>query len=106
LVLVEGLDARIARHTENHRQLRTGLETMGLSYIPKRSLTSLNAVHVPPGVDEAGVRKRLLTDYGVEIGAGLGPFKGKAWRIGLMGHSSSQRNVLLCLNALRTILTK
>jgi alanine-glyoxylate transaminase / serine-glyoxylate transaminase / serine-pyruvate transaminase len=104
IVLEEGLDARIARHTLNHRALRAGLEAMGLQYIPPRSLTTLNAVHVPEGVNDANVRKRLLADYGIEIGAGLGPFKGKAWRIGLMGHSSTRRNVLLVLAALESIL--
>ncbi len=104
IILEEGIDARIARHTLNHRALRAGLEAMGLSYIPPRSLTTLNAVHVPEGVDDAGVRKRLLNDFGIEIGAGLGPFKGKAWRIGLMGHASTKRNVLLVLSALETIM--
>ena len=64
----------------------------------------LNAVHVPEGVDDAAVRKRLLTDHNIEIGAGLGPFKGKAWRFGLMGSSSTQQNVALVLAALETIL--
>jgi alanine-glyoxylate transaminase/serine-glyoxylate transaminase/serine-pyruvate transaminase len=100
----EGLEARIARHTLNHRALRAGLEALGLKYIPERSLTSLNAVHSPPGLDEAKVRKRLLTEYGIEIGGGLGPFKGKAWRVGLMGHTSSRRNVTLLLGALESIL--
>ncbi|HEY4330527.1 MAG TPA: alanine--glyoxylate aminotransferase family protein [Phycisphaerae bacterium] len=104
VILEEGLDKRIARHTLNHRALRAGLEVMGLNYIPKHSLTSLNAVHVPAGVDDAKCRKRLLEEFGIEIGAGLGPFKGKAWRIGLMGHSSTKRNVLLVLSALEILL--
>lgn len=101
IVLEEGLDARIGRHAANHRALRAGLEALGLNYIPPRSLTTLNAVHVPEGVDDAAVRKMLLTEFGIEIGAGLGPFKGKAWRIGLMGHASTRRNVLLVLSALQ-----
>src|SRR5208282_2339401 len=101
-VLEEGLDQRIARHTLNHRALRAGLEAMGITYVPRHSLTSLNAVHIPPGVDDAKARRRLLSEFGIEIGAGLGPFKGKAWRIGLMGHSSSERNVILVLSALET----
>lgn len=105
IVLEEGLEARVARHTLNHRSLRAGLEAMGLDYVPEHSLTTLNAVHVPDGVDDAVVRKRLLQEYGIEIGAGLGPFKGKAWRIGLMGHSSTKRNVLLVLGALETLLS-
>ena len=77
---------------------------MGLSYIPKHSLTTLNAISVPTGADDAKVRKRLLEEFGIEIGAGLGPMKGKAWRVGLMGHSSTKRNVILFLSALETIL--
>jgi alanine-glyoxylate transaminase/serine-glyoxylate transaminase/serine-pyruvate transaminase len=100
----EGLDVRIARHTLNYRALRAGLEALGVKYIPERSLTSLSAVHAPPGLDEGKVRKRLLNEYGIEVGAGLGPFKGKAWRIGLMGHTSSRRNVTLFLGALESIL--
>ena len=104
-VLEEGLEARIARHEQNHRALRAGAEAMGLRYVPKRSLTTLNAIHAPDGIDEARVRRRLLDEYGIEIGAGLGPFKGKAWRVGLMGHSSSKRNVMLVLSALQAILS-
>jgi alanine-glyoxylate transaminase/serine-glyoxylate transaminase/serine-pyruvate transaminase len=103
-VLEEGLDARIARHRRNHFALRAGLETMGISYIPAASLAPLNAVYVPPGIDDTRVRARLLDDFGIEIGGGLGPFKGKAWRIGLMGASSTRRNVTLLLSALETIL--
>jgi alanine-glyoxylate transaminase/serine-glyoxylate transaminase/serine-pyruvate transaminase len=78
---------------------------MGLSYIPpRRSLAVLNAVHALPSVDDAVVRRRLLEEFGIEIGAGLGPFKGKAWRIGLMGASSTRRNVVLVLTALEAIL--
>ncbi len=104
IVQEEGLDARVARHTLNHRALRAGLETMGLRYVPRHSLTSLNAVSIPAGVDDARVRGLLLKEYGIEIGAGLGPFKGKAWRIGLMGQSSTRRNVTLILAALETLL--
>lgn len=104
IVLEEGLEARIARHKRNHQALRAGLEAMGLNYVPDHSLTTLNAVHVPGGVDDATVRKRLLNEFGIEIGAGLGPFKGKAWRIGLMGHSSTKRNVMLVLAALESLL--
>jgi alanine-glyoxylate transaminase/serine-glyoxylate transaminase/serine-pyruvate transaminase len=103
-VVEEGLEARVARHRANHLALRAGLEAMGLSYIPKASLASLNAVRVPDGVDDARVRARLLEEFGIEIGGGLGPFKGKAWRIGLMGASSTRRNVTLLLAALETIL--
>jgi alanine-glyoxylate transaminase/serine-glyoxylate transaminase/serine-pyruvate transaminase len=104
IVLEEGLEQRIARHLLNHRALRAGLEALGIGYVPKHSLTTLNAVTVPDGVDDAGVRRRLLEEFGIEIGAGLGPFKGKAWRTGLMGHSSTRKNVILFLAALETIL--
>ena len=104
IVLEEGLEPRIARHRRNHLALRAGLEAIGLNFIPKHSLTTLNAIHAPEGVDEAAVRRRLLNEYGIEIGAGLGPFKGKALRIGLMGSSSSERNVMLVLAALENIL--
>ncbi|MFN5962256.1 MAG: pyridoxal-phosphate-dependent aminotransferase family protein [Verrucomicrobiota bacterium] len=104
VVLEEGLEVRQARHRKNHLALRAGLEAMGLRYIPSHSLTTLNAIHAPEGVDEAAVRRRLLQEYGIEIGAGLGPFKGKALRIGLMGSSSTRRNVQLVLSALETIL--
>jgi len=104
IILEEGLENRFARHQQNHLALRAGLEAMGISYIPEHSLATLNAVTVPDGVDDAAVRSRLLNEYGIEIGAGLGPFKGKAWRIGLMGASSTQRNVMLFLAALASIL--
>lgn len=104
IILEEGLDQRIARHESNHKALRAGLEAMELEWIPENTLTTLNAVRVPDGVDDARVRSRLLNDYGIEIGAGLGPFKGQAWRIGLMGHASTKRNVTLILAALENIL--
>lgn len=104
IILEEGLEARFRRHELNHKALRAGLAAMGMEYIPEHSLATLNAVHVPAGVDDLKVRKRMLGEFGIEIGAGLGPFKGKAWRIGLMGHSSTRRNVMLCLAALESIL--
>lgn len=104
IVLEEGLDARIERHRHHHEMLKAGLEAMGLIYIPEHPLTTLNAVRVPEGVDDARVRSRLLSEYGIEIGAGLGPFKGQAWRVGLMGHSSSRRNIALFLAALENLL--
>jgi alanine-glyoxylate transaminase/serine-glyoxylate transaminase/serine-pyruvate transaminase len=106
IILEEGLDTRIARHSLNHRALRAGLESIGLHYIPSQSLTTLNAIHAPDGFDEALIRRRLLTEFGIEIGAGLGPFKGRALRIGLMGSSSTRRNVQLVLAALEIILSR
>lgn len=104
IVLEEGLDARVARHAAMHQRLRSGLEALGLKYIPSRSLHTLNCIRVPDGADDAGVRLRLLEDYGIEIGAGLGPMAGKAWRIGLMGHGATVRNVDLVLAALGALL--
>lgn len=104
IICEEGLDARVKRHDLHHRSLRAGLAAIGIDYVPDHSLATLNAIHIPAAVDDLAVRKRLLNEYGIEIGAGLGPFKGKAWRIGLMGHSSTRRNVTLCLAALEAIL--
>lgn len=101
IVLEEGLEPRWERHRQMHLRLRAGLEELGLCYIPPQSLHTLNCVAVPEGVDEAAVRKTLLEDYSIEIGAGLGVFAGKAWRIGLMGHAATQRNIDTLLAALR-----
>ena len=106
LVLEEGLEAREARHQLNHRALRAGLQALDIGYVPTRSLATLNAIHIPAGVDDARVRRRLLEEYGIEIGGGLGPLKGKAWRIGLMGASSSRRNVTAALSALESLLRR
>ncbi|GEP41896.1 pyridoxal-phosphate-dependent aminotransferase family protein [Brevifollis gellanilyticus] len=104
IVLEEGLEARIARHAQMHQRLRAGLEAMGITYVPKHSLHTLNCINIPAGADDAGTRKRLLEEYGIEIGAGLGVMAGKAWRIGLMGHGASVRNVDLVLTALKNVL--
>ncbi len=101
IVLEEGLENRFARHKEMHEMLRSGLEELGLTYVPEHSLHTLNCVMVPAGVDEAAVRKRLLEEYDLEIGGGLGEFAGKAWRIGLMGHGATRRNVQTLLAALK-----
>ena len=84
--------------------LRSGLERLGLSYIPKNTLCTLNCVAVPEGIDEAAIRSKLLSLYDIEIGGGLGVFAGKAWRIGLMGQSASRRNVGTLLAALEDCL--
>lgn len=102
----EGLEQAWARHALHHQALRQGLEAMGLALVVPAAerLPQLNAVWAPSGIDEAEVRRRLLAEYGLEIGAGLGDFAGKVWRIGLMGHSCNRRNVLLCLTALEDVL--
>ena len=103
IVYEEGLESRWTRHQLNHKALVAGLESMGLRMnvaAPNR-LWSLNAVRVPEGVDDAAIRARLLADHNIEIGGGLGPLKGKIWRIGLMGSGSSAENVRLVLEALR-----
>lgn len=105
IILEEGLEQRISRHRTMHVRLREGLERLGLTYVPKESLCTLNCVSVPEGVDEAAIRGRLLNDYDIEIGGGLGVFAGKAWRIGLMGHSATQRNVETLLAALKDCLS-
>ena len=106
IVLEEGLENRHRRHRESHEALRDGLKSLGIEYVSQegRHLPMLNAVKIPDGVDDMTVRRRLLNDYGIEIGGGLGAFKGKAWRIGLMGHASTKRNVMLVLAALREVL--
>jgi alanine-glyoxylate transaminase/serine-glyoxylate transaminase/serine-pyruvate transaminase len=108
LILEEGLDARLERHRDNHELLRAGLEAMGFEFLvaPEHRLPMLNAVRVPAGVDEAAVRRRLLDDYDIEIGAGLGEFAGKLWRIGLMGSSSTRNHVHMLLAALREIMER
>lgn len=106
LVLEEGLENRQARHMHNHRALKAGIEAMGLKYAVPAShcLPMLNAIQIPEGVNDAAVRSQLLNEFGIEIGGGLGSMKGKVWRIGLMGETSSQRNVLLCLAGLEKCL--
>ncbi|MGD8570855.1 MAG: alanine--glyoxylate aminotransferase family protein [Gammaproteobacteria bacterium] len=103
----EGLENAWARHQRNHNILRAGIEAMGLEFIVKEQdrLPQLNSVTIPQGVDEALVRKRLLDEFNLEIGAGLGALAGKVWRIGLMGYASRPENILLCLGALDAILT-
>lgn len=108
LVQEEGLEARFQRHERNHAALAAGLAGMGLPLAAQEGhrLWTLNSVTIPSGVDDAAVRRQLLEDYNIEVGAGLGPLRGKIWRIGLMGESSSRANVLLVLSALEEILRK
>jgi alanine-glyoxylate transaminase/serine-glyoxylate transaminase/serine-pyruvate transaminase len=104
----EGLDARWARHERNHRAFVKGLAAQGLSLLPPEAdrLFTLNTVRIPDGVDDAALRKLLLEEYSIEIGAGLGPLAGKIWRVGLMGTSSSERLVVLLLGALQSALAR
>jgi alanine-glyoxylate transaminase/serine-glyoxylate transaminase/serine-pyruvate transaminase len=106
LVLEEGLEARWARHQRNHQALKAGLAALGIGYAAAEGhqLPQLNAVRIPAGADDLATRKRLLTEFGIEIGGGLGEFKGKAWRVGLMGYSCRPNNVLLFLAALEQCL--
>jgi alanine-glyoxylate transaminase/serine-glyoxylate transaminase/serine-pyruvate transaminase len=102
----EGLDARWARHRLNHRALVAGLEAMGLKMLVPESerLPMLNAVRIQEGASDTKVRKALLGEFGIEVGGGLGSLEGKVWRVGLMGHSSTKKNVSLFLSALETVL--
>lgn len=99
----EGIENSWTRHQSNHELLRDGLEEMGISFVvdKKYRLPQLNTVWIPEGIDDAKVRSTLLSTYNLEIGAGLGALAGKVWRIGLMGSSSSESNVLFCLSALK-----
>jgi len=106
IIAEEGLEARFARHQLNHRALVAGIEAMGLAMLvpePER-LPTLNAICIPEGVNDIKVRKALLNDFGIEIGGGLGNLQGKIWRVGLMGHSSSKKNVFLFLSTIETVL--
>ncbi|MGH7864214.1 MAG: pyridoxal-phosphate-dependent aminotransferase family protein, partial [Candidatus Binataceae bacterium] len=106
IVVEEGLEPRWKRHVANAAALVSGLSAMGLKLVAQEGhrLPQLTAVAVPDGIDEGRVRSELLRLFNIEIGAGLGPFKGKVWRIGLMGESSRRENVMLVLNALEEIL--
>ncbi|MEN8175099.1 MAG: alanine--glyoxylate aminotransferase family protein [Pseudomonadota bacterium] len=108
MVKEEGLENAWARHQRNHLALKAGLEALGLSFVVPEDerLPQLNSVSLPEGVDDAMVRGRLLNDFNLEIGAGLGDLAGKVWRIGLMGYASNRENVLLCVSALETILAE
>ncbi len=106
MVEEEGLEARWARHRRHHLALAAGIGAMGLSLLPPEGerLWTLNAVRVPDGVDEAAVRKQLLQQFDIEVGAGLGPLAGRIWRVGLMGASSTPAIILLFLGAFESVL--
>lgn len=108
LILEEGLVARFERHRRNHELLREGLADLGFEFVvaPEYRLPMLNAVKIPEGVDDAAVRQRLLNEFNIEIGGGLGDFAGKVWRIGLMGCSCTKNHVNMLLAALQQIMKK
>lgn len=106
MMMEEGIETRISRHARVAAALRAGLEALGLELLadPDYRLNPLTTVGIPDGIDDATVRSSLLREYDIEIGGGLGEFRGRAWRIGLMGDSARDRNVLALLSALETIL--
>jgi alanine-glyoxylate transaminase/serine-glyoxylate transaminase/serine-pyruvate transaminase len=106
LIEEEGLQNRFARHLKNHRALVAGAEALGLEMLvsPEHRLPTLNTIRIPPGVDDVKVRSYLLNTFDLEIGGGLGALKGKVWRVGLMGYSSSAENVLFFLSAINRAL--
>jgi alanine-glyoxylate transaminase/serine-glyoxylate transaminase/serine-pyruvate transaminase len=108
ILLEEGLEAAWARHRKNHEALRAGLAAIGIDYATQAgcALPQLNAVWIPADIDDAKLRKALLDRFGIEVGAGLGAFKGKVWRIGLMGYASRQANVFALLAALEQLLAE
>jgi alanine-glyoxylate transaminase/serine-glyoxylate transaminase/serine-pyruvate transaminase len=106
LIEEEGLQNRFDRHLENHRALVAGVEALGLEMLvsPEYRLPTLNAVRIPEGIDDMKLRSYLLETFNLEIGGGLGALKGKVWRVGLMGYSSSAENVLFFLSAINRAL--
>lgn len=107
LVIEEGLENRVQRHLKNGQALKAGLEAMGLELHAQEGhrLSMLTTVRIPSGVDDLRVRRGLLNEFNIEIGGGLGPLKGRVWRIGLMGYSSTAENVLLFLSSLEKLLS-
>jgi alanine-glyoxylate transaminase/serine-glyoxylate transaminase/serine-pyruvate transaminase len=106
LLKEEGLEAAWARHHHHHLALKAGLEALGLKFVVAEAarLPQMNAVYIPEGIADLETRRRLLLEFNLEIGAGLGPLAGKIWRFGLMGHSCREENVVRCLSALDVVL--
>ncbi|MEZ5565509.1 MAG: alanine--glyoxylate aminotransferase family protein [Gammaproteobacteria bacterium] len=102
----EGLKSAWSRHQRHHAALAAGFSALGMEFVvdAEYRLPQLNCVRIPAGVDESAIRRKLLDEYALEIGAGLGPLAGKVWRIGLMGHTANRRNVLYLLGALEALL--
>ena len=107
MLVEEGIENAWARHRAQHEALKAGLETLGLGFVVAEDarLPQLNSVYIPAGTDDAAARGRLLSEFNLEIGAGLGALAGKIWRIGLMGHSARPENVEYCLKALAAVIT-
>jgi alanine-glyoxylate transaminase/serine-glyoxylate transaminase/serine-pyruvate transaminase len=107
IVVEEGLDQRFARHQANALAMCAGLDAIGLKPVAQAGhrLPQLAVVAIPDGIDDAKVRAELLKHFNIEIAGGLGPFKGKVWRIGLLGESSTRENVMMALNALESVLS-
>jgi alanine-glyoxylate transaminase/serine-glyoxylate transaminase/serine-pyruvate transaminase len=106
LILEEGLTNVFDRHFRYHKMLVEGLEELGIEMLvdPEYRLPMLNSIHIPDGIDDAEIRGKLRSDHKIEIGAGLGPLAGKIWRIGLMGHTAREENVIRFLDALKAAL--
>jgi hypothetical protein len=102
LIHEEGLEKRFARHLKNHKALVAGVEALGLKMLvsPEYRLPTLNTVLIPEGVDDVKLRRYLLEKFKLDIGGGFGRLKGKVWRVGLMGYSSSADNVLFFIPAI------
>jgi alanine-glyoxylate transaminase / serine-glyoxylate transaminase / serine-pyruvate transaminase len=107
ILVEEGLPRRFERHRENAKALSAGLKAIGLKFVAQEGhrLPQLTVVAIPDGIDDAKVRSQLLRNFNIEIAGGLGPFKGKVWRIGLIGESSTRENVMILLNALESALS-
>ncbi|CAI8234182.1 MAG: Purine catabolism protein PucG [Glaciecola sp. HTCC2999] len=106
LLHAEGLENAIERHAQMHEKLKQGLTDIGLTLLVNEAnrLPQLNTVVIPEGIDDAFVRSRLLNEFNLEIGAGLGALAGKVWRIGLMGYAASDRNIDFCISSLKKVL--
>jgi alanine-glyoxylate transaminase/serine-glyoxylate transaminase/serine-pyruvate transaminase len=107
LIMEEGLEARWRRHLHNQQALIAGLEAVGLEMFvanPADRLVTVTSVKIPPKVDDAKARRQLLEEFNIEISGGIGPMKGRMWRVGLMGYSSQKNNVLLFLTAFEKVL--
>ena len=102
----EGLENSWKRHLDNHVILRDGLEKLGINFLVNEEdrLPQLNAIYIPEGVEDLKSRQKLLNDFNLEIGAGLGVLAGKVWRIGLMGSSSNKNNIEYCLSSLQKVI--